>query len=97
MKPDKVVALVELLFEECRKDGTLRVAGSVDDYIYFERFKAFIMKHKGIDHHTIKAYKDLFESYHFLQFDEYGRVIFIYKKSPDYLKYKAAGSLTKWF
>jgi len=98
MKPDKVVLLVEQLYSDCEKAGTLKVVGFTNDYIYWETFRGWIAKNRGIDHHTIKAYKDLFESYKFLRFDDYkGTVEFIYKDNLDYKKIKSGGNLTRWF
>ena len=94
----RTIQLVEKLYGDCLKDGTLKQIGSKYDYIYDNTFRAWVTKNLGIDHHTIKSYRTLFESYKFLRFDDYrGTVDFIFRESPDYIKYKAGGNLRSWF
>jgi len=92
---DRVIELVEKLYKECEADGTLKTQ-ELSKYIYYERFKAFVRKHIGIDKATIYNWRDTFAAYKFLEFDEYGRVFFIYWNSPDYSQ-NMAKPLRGWF
>jgi hypothetical protein len=85
MKTLDAIKFVDQLYAECLADGTLKTY-LADPYINYDRFKNFVMKHKGIDKGTIRSYREVMKAYKFLEFDELDRVFFIYKKSPDYRK-----------
>jgi hypothetical protein len=51
-------------------------------FIWYEYFKKYVFLTKGIDKHTVYAYRDTMRLYGLLEFDVFEHVFFVFKDSP---------------
>ena len=92
---NKSVELVKQFREDCEKNNYFRLLPNRRPFVHYSHFKNFIMRTKGADPHTIRAYRDQLKSFNFIEIDELDRLYFIFEDSQFY-KVKSNGALSKF-
>jgi hypothetical protein len=80
----KASDLIRQFYRYCEQNKDIRIMQDRPPFVYYGRFKDFIMKTKGADPHTIRAYRDQLLAFKFIEIDHLERVFFTFKDSPDY-------------